>query len=162
MKIYFKNLDNEISLTIYPSNNSNSELFHYLVYLDDKNIDLYFKQGRTKNFFSTDKKTWTAISRCSNLTQTSINNQVFNIHFGFLPSKNSEEKEGSLVSKMPGKVVKILKMEGEKVSIGEPILIIEAMKMENEIKANKIGIIEKICVSPGQNINAGEMLAIIS
>lgn len=161
MKIYLKNLDHEIAINITPSGLLPNEVNSYKLCIDNMELFLYIKKGRTKHFFSTDQKSWTAITKNNHMKQVSLNNQVFNLHVGFLPSKNAEDKEGSLVSKMPGKVVKVIKEAGEKVNLGDSILIIEAMKMENEIKANKNGIIEKVCVTSGQNINAGELLAII-
>jgi biotin carboxyl carrier protein len=66
-----------------------------------------------------------------------------------------------LTAPMPGKVVRILGREGEPVDSGAGILIVEAMKMQNEIKAPKKGRIQKILVKEGAPVNAGDVLAIV-
>lgn len=62
---------------------------------------------------------------------------------------------------MPGKVVRILVAEGTEVLQGDGILIVEAMKMQNEMKSPKDGIVKEIKVEEGVNVNAGDILAVI-
>jgi biotin carboxyl carrier protein len=64
----------------------------------------------------------------------------------------------TIKSSMPGKVLKLLCKPGDKIEAGQPIMIIEAMKMENEIRAPQAGVIEEITVQPGKSIQAGELL----
>ena len=64
----------------------------------------------------------------------------------------------NLSSGMPGKILKIFVKEGQEVKEGEPILIMEAMKMENEMRADSDSVIEKINVSEGQNVESGTEL----
>ena len=66
-----------------------------------------------------------------------------------------------LIAPMPGKVVRILGREGETVDSGTGILVVEAMKMQNEIKSPKKGTIQKILVGEGAAVNAGDVLAIV-
>lgn len=66
-----------------------------------------------------------------------------------------------LAASMPGKIVRVLAGEGEKISAGQGIAVVEAMKMQNEIKSPKEGILKKLLVQPGMNVNAGEVLAIV-
>lgn len=66
-----------------------------------------------------------------------------------------------LKSSMPGKVVRILAREGERVQAGQGIVVLEAMKMQNEIKAPKAGTLQKLHAREGANVNPGETLAII-
>lgn len=61
-------------------------------------------------------------------------------------------------SSMPGKIIKILRKKGEPVQADEPLLIIEAMKMENEIRAPEAGVIEEIGVREGDKIETGALL----
>ncbi len=161
MKIYLKSHDHKISIDVDSFGASEDGVWRAETVINKMPVNLYFKRGRTKNFFSTDNVAWHPINRNSHLQQIAFGDQVFSIHYGFLPSQKAEEKGGSLIAKMPGKVVKVLKNAGDLVKKGDPILIIEAMKMENEIKANAEGLIEKICVTPGQNINSGELLVAI-
>jgi biotin carboxyl carrier protein len=62
---------------------------------------------------------------------------------------------------MPGKVVRLLLREGDEVEVGAGIAVVEAMKMQNEIKSPKKGTIKKIAVSEGAAVNAGDLLAIV-
>jgi len=66
-----------------------------------------------------------------------------------------------LTAPMPGKVVRILVEPGNEVEAGAGILVVEAMKMQNEVKSPKKGILQKILVSPGTAVNAGDVLAIV-
>jgi biotin carboxyl carrier protein len=66
-----------------------------------------------------------------------------------------------LIAPMPGKVVRVLVLEGAEVETGAGVLVVEAMKMQNEIKSPKKGTIQKIVVSPGAAVNAGDLLAIV-
>ncbi len=62
---------------------------------------------------------------------------------------------------MPGKIVRILVQEKDEVTAGQPILVMEAMKMQNEIKAPKDGRVQKILTAEGSTVNAGDALAVI-
>jgi biotin carboxyl carrier protein len=65
---------------------------------------------------------------------------------------------GILTVSMPGKVVKVLKAEGDTVAVGDGVLIIEAMKMENEVRVSRDGVISQVCVSVGDSVEAGQPL----
>lgn len=62
---------------------------------------------------------------------------------------------GQMTSPMPGKILKIMVKVGDKVEIGKPILIMEAMKMEHTIKANKDGVIDEIFYKEGDQVTGG-------
>jgi len=66
-----------------------------------------------------------------------------------------------LTAPMPGKIVRVLVTEGANVEAGAGVLVVEAMKMQNEIKSPKKGTIQKILVSEGAAVNAGDVLAIV-
>lgn len=66
-----------------------------------------------------------------------------------------------LTAPMPGKVVRILLSQGSEVEPGTGVLVVEAMKMQNEVKSPKKGTIQKILVSEGAAVNAGDVLAIV-
>ncbi len=68
---------------------------------------------------------------------------------------------GSLESPMPGKIFKVLKKVGDKVKIGETILILEAMKMEHTIKATKDGQVDEIFFKEGEQVTGGAVLCAI-
>jgi biotin carboxyl carrier protein len=62
---------------------------------------------------------------------------------------------------MPGKIVKVLAQEGAEVDINQGLLVIEAMKMQNEVKSPKKGVVRKIGVKEAAAVNAGDMLIIV-
>ena len=59
---------------------------------------------------------------------------------------------------MPGRVVALLAAEGQEVALGQGVLVLEAMKMENEIAAEHAGTIARIFVQPGQAVETGNPL----
>ena len=61
-------------------------------------------------------------------------------------------------SPMPGTILNLIKKAGDTVADGEAVLILEAMKMENEIVAPRAGVIDTIAVSKGASVNAGDFL----
>jgi biotin carboxyl carrier protein len=74
------------------------------------------------------------------------------------------EVEGrqQITAPMAGKVVRVLVKSGEKVEVGQGLLVVEAMKMQNEIRSTKSGTVERLLVQEGQPVNSGETLAWIS
>lgn len=62
---------------------------------------------------------------------------------------------------MPGKVVRVLVEHGAEIQKGEGVIIVEAMKMQNEMKSPKDGIVKEIRFAEGATVNAGEVLAVI-
>lgn len=64
----------------------------------------------------------------------------------------------SLTAGMPGKIVKVLVEDGEKVEEDEPLIIMEAMKMENEMRATQAATIKKVHVNEGENVEGGALL----
>ncbi len=70
----------------------------------------------------------------------------------YLASKTGSKKNENLDAPMPGKIVEILTEEGRDVRAGEPLLILEAMKMQNEIQAPVAGKVKKIHVKAGQSV----------
>ena len=64
-------------------------------------------------------------------------------------------------SEVPGNVWKVLVREGGHVEIGDPLVIVELMKMEISIAATARGIVRSIAVKPGQTVRAGDLLLAI-
>lgn len=60
---------------------------------------------------------------------------------------------------MPGKVIRVLVKDGDEVQANQGILVMEAMKMQNEIKSPKNGIVRKLGVKAGSAVNSGDLLA---
>lgn len=66
-----------------------------------------------------------------------------------------------IVAPMPGKVVRVLVSPGAKVEAGAGLVVVEAMKMQNEMKSPKAGIVTSINVLTGATVNAGDVLAVV-
>ena len=64
----------------------------------------------------------------------------------------------SVKSPMPGAILGVLKKPGDAVAEGEAVIILEAMKMENEIAAPKTGVIDTIAVTKGMSVNTGDLI----
>ncbi len=62
---------------------------------------------------------------------------------------------------MPGKIVRVSAPVGTAVTAGQGVLVIEAMKMQNELKSPKDGMVKQIVVDEGTSVTAGEVLAIV-
>jgi biotin carboxyl carrier protein len=66
-----------------------------------------------------------------------------------------------IVAPMPGKVVHLLVREGDEIEAGAGVAVVEAMKMQNEIKSPKRGTVRKILISENAAVNAGDVLAVV-
>ncbi len=69
--------------------------------------------------------------------------------------------EQSIVAPMPGRVVRILVAPGDAVTARQGVVVVEAMKMENELRAPKDGRVKDIAVEPGASVEAGRVLVVI-
>ena len=72
---------------------------------------------------------------------------------------SGEQGVKKITAPMPGKVVRLLAAEGTAVEVGQSVIVIEAMKMQNELKAPKSGVMKKINVAEGAAVEAGQTLA---
>ena len=68
---------------------------------------------------------------------------------------------GSLLAPMPGSVVKVLVEQGQQVAAGDPVLVLEAMKMQHTVSAPTDGVVTQLGVAPGQQVAAGEVMAVV-
>ena len=66
---------------------------------------------------------------------------------------------GAVTAIMPGKIIRVLVAEGEQVAEGDVVCILEAMKMENELKAPKDGVVKALHIQSGQDVEMGAVLA---
>jgi acetyl/propionyl-CoA carboxylase alpha subunit len=80
-----------------------------------------------------------------------------------MKKRHSAGLEGRQVieAQMPGYIWKILVEKGQEVKAGEPLMILVAMKMENEIKAPKDGIVEELFITLDQTVATGDKLAVV-
>jgi biotin carboxyl carrier protein len=78
-----------------------------------------------------------------------------------LPSPPKEKVEGAVLAPMPGRVVDLKVRVGDRVRVGQPLLILEAMKLENEIASTREGIVREIRVKRGKGVKKDEILLVI-
>jgi biotin carboxyl carrier protein len=72
-----------------------------------------------------------------------------------------EKGPRKVLALMPGRIVRLLVAENSEVDAGQGIVVVEAMKMQNEIKSPKKGVVKKIAATPGAAVNPGDVLAIV-
>ena len=92
-------------------------------------------------------------------------NRTFAVQIGRLKEKrlsdsvpSETERSSSLTAQMTGKVIAVLAKEGEEVKVGQGLAIIEAMKMQNELRSPKSGIVSQCHIREGETVNAGDLL----
>ncbi|MET7466921.1 acetyl-CoA carboxylase biotin carboxyl carrier protein subunit [Nonomuraea sp. NPDC005501] len=78
-----------------------------------------------------------------------------------LPEPAERAAPGSLLAPMPGAVLRVEVKEGQRVDKGQPVLVLEAMKMEHRITAPATGTVSALRVAKGDQVEAGAVLAII-
>jgi biotin carboxyl carrier protein len=69
--------------------------------------------------------------------------------------------EQRIVAPMPGRIVRVLVARGDAVELRQPVVVIEAMKMENELRAPKAGTVKDVAVEAGAPVEAGRLLVVI-
>jgi biotin carboxyl carrier protein len=67
-----------------------------------------------------------------------------------------------LIAPMPGKIVRVLAKVGASVQPRQPLVVVEAMKMENELRATRSGVVSELFVQEGQSVDAGALLLIVT
>jgi len=77
-------------------------------------------------------------------------------------STGTAEGTKKILAPMPGKVVRVMVKEKMEVQAGQGVVVVEAMKMQNELKSPKQGIVQKVAVAEGASVNAGDVLLIIN
>lgn len=124
--------------------------------LDKKNV--YIRKLAGNYYSSFDNKRWRKLAR-QHVPQKILNvDSVFDVYRGFKPSGLAAGASGDLLTQMPGKVVKINVKEGDTVAVGDCVLILEAMKMENEIKTSVEGTVKAIHVKEGDALDSGVLM----
>ena len=69
--------------------------------------------------------------------------------------------EQAVVAPMPGRVVRLLVQPGDEVAARQGVVVVEAMKMENELRSPKAGRVKEVNVAPGASVEAGRVLLIV-
>lgn len=155
--------NNEIIFDLSKTIIHSSELveFEYAMLIENKlqNVTRIFVRKLARQYFvSKDNKSWKKLAK-QDLPGIMLNiDKVYKLYRGYKPSSLSEDGAGDLVTQMPGKIVKILVKENDHVEKGDTLLILEAMKMENEIKSSMTGIVKAIHVKEGQTLEQGILM----
>jgi biotin carboxyl carrier protein len=118
----------------------------------------YIKNIGAHTFLSKDFLSWKKIGVVPTNQEVVLVNKSFKVYRGFKPSGLTNANPGSLLTQMPGKIVKINIKVGDAVKSGQTLVILEAMKMENEIKAGMDGIVKLINVEEGQALDSGHLM----
>ena len=71
------------------------------------------------------------------------------------------EGELAVTAPIPGLVVKVLVREGDSIEEGQPLVLLEAMKMENELRSQRSGVVKSVVVTPGQRVEQNSVLLIL-
>lgn len=154
MRYYFLNQDmKEFSIDVEMLNGKTFELTH-----EGKKQTLRVKTLAGKHFYSFDGVAWKKFASLGVNETLVSNSEMYKVFRGYKPSGLNKGGAGALITQMPGKIVKILKKEGDTVAKGETVLILEAMKMENEIKAGADGVVKSVNVKEGQALEAGFLM----
>ncbi len=77
------------------------------------------------------------------------------------PETAREDDPGSLHAPMPGRIVKVVIGEGDEVTDGQVVIVLEAMKMEHSLRAPYDGVVRSVTASPGDQVDAGQVLVVV-
>ena len=133
----------------------------YLLEIDGKKYEVEVDlSGSNPSVLVNGKKIDVTIDNSNNLEKPKISRKQ--------TKKTDEEKKdsavestndpGDLKALMPGKVTKVLVSSGQNVKVGEPVLLMESMKMEQTIVATKDGNVSEILVSEGDTVEVGKIM----
>lgn len=135
--------------------------FEFRTIKDDTEINketVFIRKLGGQYFASTDGVKWNKLARQDSPSLMLNVNKVFKLYRGYKPSGLGGGDESGLFTQMPGKVVKIFSKIGDKVEKGQTLLILEAMKMENEIKSGVTGQVKAIHVKAGDALENGVLM----
>lgn len=161
MKYYIINAEGrEVSFDLSVLPKTNSESFRKVLVSQGQGDEKEYllKNLAGKIFVSEDQTTWKKLPR-TKVAESLVNiNDAIKVYRGYKPSGLGQANAGNLVTDMPGKIVKVLTSEGAVVSEGDTLVILEAMKMENEIKSGIDGVVKSVHVEEGQVLESGYLM----
>lgn len=135
--------------------------FEFRTIKDNKELNketVYIRKLADQYFASTDGIKWNKLARQDSPSLMLNVDKVYKLYHGYKPSSAGGDNAGGLFTQMPGKVVKIFSKVGDRVEKGQTLLILEAMKMENEIKAGTTGVVKAIHVKAGDALENGILM----
>jgi biotin carboxyl carrier protein len=155
MRTYLIDSDNnELKIDLTRTMKHSSELveFEFSTVQNNEIVNqekIFIKKLAGNYFSSTDNVCWEKMARQHLPTRMLNIDRVFEVYYGYKPSGLNSGADGELFTKMPGKIIKVNVKEGDKVVKGQALIILEAMKMENEIKSSVDGIVKSVYVTEG-------------
>ena len=129
---------------------------------EGKKSKLWVKRLAGKNYYSFDEISWKKLPALGVNEVLVSNSEVYKVFRGYKPSGLNKGGAGALITQMPGKIVKIMKKVGDQVTKGETVLILEAMKMENIIKAPADVVIKSIKVKSGDKVEKNQVMIVFA
>lgn len=136
----------------------------FRVSVDDKLHDVSAEFiGQEEILLNVDGRIFNVIIQSNTLSHSVfVNGRLFRVEkrsaLKILREERGRQKKRDIKTTMPGRVVQVLAGPGDKVQEGQPILVLEAMKMQNEIKAPQAGQVTRICFQAGDYVEAGSIL----
>ena len=152
---------------VYDIQLQETESGEYLARLNDKEVDIELKPGDRHRFMVRYKgKRYSAFVASSEDTlHVSIDGHTFTFKKADAPvsdhrpgMEDISHDQNTVEAPMPGKLLKIFVTEGQKISRNDRLFIVEAMKMENEVRAPRDGIIQKINFKESDLVSVGEAI----
>jgi biotin carboxyl carrier protein len=119
--------------------------------------------GQEEILLNVDGRIFNVIIQSDSLSHSVfVNGRLFRVEkrsaMKMLREEKGRQKKRDVKITMPGRIVQVLAVLGEEVQEGQPILVLEAMKMQNEIKAPQAGQLTKVCFQAGDYVEAGSVL----
>jgi len=127
--------------------------------IGNNNIQILFNNKLTTVFISENENGISSVS-ISGITKMMVRTDIIN-NKKVYTSDDGNNGDGNLFSPMPGKVIKVNVKDGDKVVRGSILLVVEAMKMENNITSVKDAIVEKINVKEGDMVDSNTQLVFL-
>lgn len=154
-KHFVKLIDNskvELNGKVYDVNLTEINQHAFLIKLNNVPFEAAYKNNGNGNYSFLIEGAYRNISVKTRLQE--IANEI-------ISNKEVERKVHNCRAPMPGLINKILKKIGENVNIGDPLAILEAMKMENELRSNYKGIVKEIMIKEGDTVEKDSIIMTI-
>lgn len=164
MRTYLVDNDkNEYIIDLIKTRTHSAEMaeFEFRTIKDNQEVNkenVFIRKLADQYFASTDGVKWNKLARQDSPSLMLNVDKVYKLYHGYKPSSLGGDNSGGLFTQMPGKVVKIMSKVGDKVEKGQTLIILEAMKMENEIKSGTSGVVKAIHVKAGDALENGVLM----
>ena len=164
MRTYLVDNDkNEYIIDLIKTRSHSAEMaeFEFRTIKDNQEVNkekVFIRKLADQYFASTDGVKWNKLARQDSPSLMLNVDKVYKLYHGYKPSSLGGDNSGGLFTQMPGKIVKIMPKVGDKVEKGQTLIILEAMKMENEIKSGTSGIVKAIHVKAGDALENGVLM----